>query len=48
MYRVGFLMTVLRELSRYKLNLVGVQEARWEGSGNEPHFSMERGIRNMK
>jgi hypothetical protein len=26
-------MTVSRELSKYKLNLVGVQEAKWEGSG---------------
>jgi exonuclease III len=32
MYRVGSLMTVLRELSRYRLDLVGVQEVRWEGS----------------
>jgi hypothetical protein len=26
-------MTVSRELSRYRLDLVGVQEVRWEGSG---------------
>jgi hypothetical protein len=26
-------MTVLRELSKYNLDLVGVQEVRWEGSG---------------
>jgi hypothetical protein len=26
-------MKVLMELSRYRLNLVGVQEVRWEGSG---------------
>jgi hypothetical protein len=32
----GFLMIVLRELSRYKLDLVGVQEVRWEGGGTEP------------
>jgi hypothetical protein len=36
LYRVGILMTVLRELSRYRLNLVGVQEVRWEGSGFAP------------
>jgi hypothetical protein len=24
-------MTVWRELSKYKLNLMGVQEVRWEG-----------------
>jgi hypothetical protein len=29
-------MTVSRELARYKLDLVGVQEARWEGGGTEP------------
>jgi hypothetical protein len=36
LYRVGSLMTVSRELARYKLDLMGVQEVRWEGSGNEP------------
>jgi hypothetical protein len=29
-------VTVSRELSRYGLDLVGVQEARWEGSGTIP------------
>jgi enoyl reductase-like protein len=29
-------MTVLRELSKYKFNLVGVQEVRWAGGGTEP------------
>jgi hypothetical protein len=29
-------MTVSRELSKYKLDLVGVQGVRWEGSGTEP------------
>jgi hypothetical protein len=29
-------MTVLRELSNYKLDLVGMQEVRWEGGGTEP------------
>jgi hypothetical protein len=29
-------MTVLRELSKYKLDLVGVEKVRWEGNGNEP------------
>jgi hypothetical protein len=29
-------MAVLRELSRYRLDLVGVQEVRWEGSGTTP------------
>jgi hypothetical protein len=36
LYRAGSLMTVSRELSRYKLDLVGVQEVRWEGGGTEP------------
>jgi exonuclease III len=34
-YRAVSLMTVSRELSRYKLDLVGVQEVRWEGNGTE-------------
>jgi hypothetical protein len=29
-------MTVTRELSRYRLDLVGVQEVRWEGSDTVP------------
>jgi hypothetical protein len=29
-------MTVSRELSKYKLDLVGVLEVRWEGGGTEP------------
>jgi hypothetical protein len=36
MYRVGSLMTVSRELSRYRLDLVGMQEVRWEGSATVP------------
>jgi exonuclease III len=35
LYRVGSLMTVSRELARYKLDLVGVQEVRWEDNGTE-------------
>jgi hypothetical protein len=35
-YRAGSLVTVLRELARYKLDLEGVQEVRWEGGGTEP------------
>jgi hypothetical protein len=34
-YRAGSLITVLRELARYKLDLVGVPEVRWEGGGTE-------------
>jgi exonuclease III len=36
LYRAGSQKTVSRELARYKLDLVGVQEARWEGGGTEP------------
>jgi hypothetical protein len=36
LYRAGSLMTVSRELSRYRLDLVGVHEVRWEGSGTLP------------
>jgi exonuclease III len=36
LYRAGSLMTVSRELSRYRLDLVGMQEVRWEGSGTIP------------
>ena len=30
LYRAGSLATVTRELARYKLDLVGVQEVRWD------------------
>jgi hypothetical protein len=36
LYRAGSLMTVVRELSKYKLDLVGMKEVRWEGGGTEP------------
>jgi hypothetical protein len=36
LYRVGSMITVLRELARYKLDFVGVQEVRCEGCGTEP------------
>jgi hypothetical protein len=35
LYRVVSLMTVSRELSKYKLDFVGVQEVRREGGGTE-------------
>jgi hypothetical protein len=31
MYRAGSLLTVSNELTKYKLELVGMQEVRWEG-----------------
>jgi exonuclease III len=36
LYRAGSLMTVVRELSKCKLDLVGVQEVRWDRGGTEP------------
>jgi exonuclease III len=33
LYRIGSLTTVTRELGKYKLDLVGVQEVRWEKGG---------------
>jgi hypothetical protein len=34
--RAGSLRTVAEEISKYKLDLVGVQEVRWGGGGTEP------------
>jgi hypothetical protein len=36
LYRAGSLITVSRELPRYKLDLVGVQEVRWKCDDTEP------------
>ena len=33
LYKAGALMAAARELARYKLDLVGVQEVRWEKEG---------------
>jgi hypothetical protein len=35
LYRSGSLKTVARELGNYKLDLVGVQEVRWDKGGTE-------------
>jgi exonuclease III len=35
LYRAGSLVTVSKELSKYRLDLMGVQEVRWEGGGTE-------------
>jgi exonuclease III len=46
LYRSRSLMTVARELARYKLDLVGVQEVRWDKGGTvragDYIFSMEK------
>jgi exonuclease III len=36
LFRAGSPNTVMTELARYKLDLVVVQEVRWEGGGTEP------------
>jgi hypothetical protein len=36
MYRAGSLRAVAEEISKYKLDLVGVQEVRWDRGGTEP------------
>jgi hypothetical protein len=36
LYRAGSLKRVSRDLARYKLGSVTVQEARWEGGDTEP------------
>jgi exonuclease III len=36
MYRAGSLRTVAEEVFKYKLDLVGVQEVRWDRGGMEP------------
>jgi len=35
LYKSGSLTKVVRELARYKLNLVSVQEVRWDKGGTE-------------
>jgi exonuclease III len=35
MYRAGSLRVVGEDISKYKLDLVGVQEVRWDGGGTE-------------
>jgi hypothetical protein len=51
MYTAGLLRAVAEEISKYRLDFVGVQ-VRWDGRGTEPvskyiHFSMERGMKIM-
>jgi hypothetical protein len=36
LYRSGSSKAVSRELAKYKLHLVGVQEVRWDKDGTEP------------
>jgi hypothetical protein len=52
MYRAGSLRVVVEEITKYKLDLVGVQEVRRDRGGTEPAgqyiFFYGRGIRIMK
>jgi hypothetical protein len=36
MYRAGSLRVVVEEISKYKLDLVGVLDVRWDRGGTEP------------
>jgi exonuclease III len=36
LYRAGLLMTFVKTISKYKLDLVGVQEVRCDRDGTEP------------
>jgi hypothetical protein len=51
MYRVGSLRAVGEEISKSKLDLVGVQKVRWDGGGTdragEYTFCMEKGMKIM-
>jgi len=42
LYRAGLLTAAVRELARYKLDLVGVQEVRWNKEQGTIFFSMEK------
>jgi hypothetical protein len=35
LYRAGSFMTVAKEISKYKLDSMGMQEARWDRGGTE-------------
>jgi hypothetical protein len=51
LYRAGSLIPSSREITRYQLDLVGVQEVRWNRGGTASvgiiHFSREGGIKIM-
>jgi exonuclease III len=40
LYRAGLFMTVAKEILKYMLDLMGVQEVRWERGGTEPAGGM--------
>ena len=49
LYRSGSITTVIRELMRYKIDLFGTQEGRWDKGGTvrpvDYVFSMEKGLK---
>jgi exonuclease III len=51
LHRAGSLRTVAEKVSKYKLDLLGVQEVRWGGGGTNQqtsiHFFIERGMKIM-
>jgi hypothetical protein len=51
MYRAGSLRAVGEEIAKYKLDIVGIQEVRWDGGGTERAgeytFCMEKGMKIM-
>ena len=46
LYRAGSLTAAARELAKYKLDLVGVQEVRWDGKSRVYNFSYGKGNEN--
>jgi hypothetical protein len=36
LHRAGSLVAASKEISKYEIELVGVQDVRWEGGGTEP------------
>jgi hypothetical protein len=52
LYRAGSLVTVSKELSKYKLDLVGMKEVRWEGGctelSGEYTFFYRKGNQNLE
>jgi exonuclease III len=44
LHRTAAVKTVVREFGKYRLDLVGVQEVRWEKGERIIHFSMEKGM----
>jgi hypothetical protein len=52
LHKEGLLTVVSKELSKYKLDLVGVQEVSWDRGATEPagkyiYFFMETGMKTM-